>query len=122
MKIISFGWTWPAFVAGVKTVTRRNWTPEYAIKFHTGDICQAYDKSPRCGGKKIGLLRLTCAPRLEEMCYMDDEDYAAEGFEYLNLNRHLLPKSMPYDVSGAGFDAWRKSGDSLWVIRFERVL
>lgn len=121
MRIISFGWTWPAFVAGVKTVTRRNWDAEYATKFMQGDILQAYDKSPRFGGKKIGLLKLTRHPYLETTSAMPDSDYYAEGFAYLDANRHLLPKSMPYDVSRTGFDEWRRSGESMWVIRFEKV-
>lgn len=121
MRIISFGWTWPAFVAGAKTVTRRNWDADYAAKFKRGDILQAYDKSPRFGGKKIGLLTLTQDPYLERTSSMRDGDYEAEGFAYLNANRHLLPKSMPYDVSRDGFEAWKGLDEKMWVIRFKRV-
>lgn len=54
MMIISFAMTVNAFLSGSKTVTRRFWKDKYAAKFHAGDIVDAYSKSPRNGGKKIG--------------------------------------------------------------------
>lgn len=125
MKIISFGWTWPALLADgnlQKTVTRRDWDAKYAASFKAGELIQAYDRSPRFKGKQIATIRLIMAPYLEPISDMPDSDYEAEGFAYLATNRHLLPKSMPYDVSREGFDTWRKSGERLWVIRFERVV
>lgn len=62
-----------------------------------------------------------CDPTFEPMINMPDSDYEAEGFAYLNENKHLLPKSMPYDVSLAGFRDWQNDGSSLWVVRFEMV-
>lgn len=124
MRIISFGWTWPALLAEgalQKTVTRRQWDAGYAMLFKVGELIQAYDKSPRFKGKKIATIKLLAAPYLENINKMPDSDYEGEGFAYLNANRYLLPKTMPYDVSRAGFEAWRKSGESFWVIRFERV-
>ncbi len=124
MRIISFGWTWPALLAEgplQKTVTRRAWDGDYAKCFKAGDIVQAYDKSPRFNGKKIATLRLTVDPYYEAVSDMPDGDYEAEGFAYLDANRGLLPKKMPYDVSRAGFDAWRRTGERLWVVRFENV-
>ena len=121
MKIISFGWTWPALFAEAplrKTVTRRDWDADYAASFKAGELIQAYDKSPRFGGKRIALIKLGQAPYFEPVSDMPDDDYEAEGFAYLNANRHLLPKSMPYDVSKMGFNAWRKSGEHMWVVRF----
>jgi hypothetical protein len=50
---------------------------------------------------------------------MPDEDYVREGFHFLYEHPSLLPKSMPFDVSPAGFRAWRQSGGSMWVLRFE---
>lgn len=124
MKIISFSWTWPALLAEghlQKTVTRRDWDADYAASFKAGELVQAFDKSPRFKGKRIARIRLIKAPYMESISAMPDSDYEAEGFAYLDANRHLLPKSMLYDVSRAGFNAWRKSGEQLWVIRFERV-
>ncbi len=129
MKIISYGWTWPALAAGRKTCTRRAWTPEYAKRFHAGELVQPYDRSPRFRGKQIIsmqtgkplLVKLIAKPTFEPMINMPDSDYEAEGFAYLNENKHLLPKSMPYDVSLAGFRDWQNDGSSLWVVRFKMV-
>lgn len=119
--IISFGWTVAALKAGHKTVTRRTWNADYARRFKKGDLIAAYDRSPRFGGKQVATIRLTCDPIYEPMSDMPNSDYWAEGFGYLNENRHLLPKSMPYDVSLAGFHEWRDDGSNMWVVRFKPV-
>lgn len=121
MKIISFGWTWPALVADRKICTRRDWTDKYARLFKKRDVISGYDRSPRFGGKRVAIIQLACDPTYEPMSDMPDSDYEAEGFAYLNENRHLLPKSMPYDVSWEGFCAWRNDGSSLWVVRLKLV-
>lgn len=121
MKIMSFAWTTPALIAGKKTCTRRAWKADYARRFKKGDSIAAYDRSPRFGGHQVATIRLTCDPCYEPMVDMPDSDYEKEGFAYLNENRHLLPKSMPYDVSPAGFRDWQNDGSSMWVIRFEMV-
>ena len=59
MKIISFGWTSDALVAGAKTVTRRDWKDRFVNQWSKGDQAQAWDKSPRAGGKRIGTIELT---------------------------------------------------------------
>jgi hypothetical protein len=38
MMTISFAWTTPALLAGHKTVTRRDWDAEYAIRFAAGQL------------------------------------------------------------------------------------
>ena len=77
--IISMAWTTGAFLADKKSVTRRFWTPKYAAKFHAGDIVDAYDKSPRNGGKKIGLIRLTKDPYPQKLSDMPDDHFEREG-------------------------------------------
>jgi hypothetical protein len=121
MKIISFAYTVPALLANRKTCTRRAWNDDYARRFKKGDMIKAYDRSPRFGGKQVAIIQLTCDPTYEPMIEMPNSDYWAEGFGYLNENRHLLPKSMPYDVSLAGFRDWQNDGSSMWVIRFKVV-
>jgi hypothetical protein len=120
-RIISFGWTWPAIRARVKTVTRRAWSYEYASMFRHGDICQAYDKVPFHSGRRIGLIRLTRPPYWEPIQYMPDSDYVAEGFQYLHAHPGLLPASMPIGVSRAGFREWRASKALYRVVRFEHL-
>ena len=79
MKIISFAWTTEAFLEGLKTVTRRDWSDKYAQRFHKGDFCKAYDKSPRNGGRCIGIIRLIKDPYKEPLSAMTDEEEKKEG-------------------------------------------
>lgn len=51
----------------------------YAIKYHKGDIVDAYDKSPRCGGRKIGQIRLTKNPYKQKLKNMPDSHFEREG-------------------------------------------
>lgn len=122
MIFINFGWTTAAVKARQKMVTRRKWKAIHASKFKAGDLVEAYDSYV---GKQIATLRLTEDPYYESMIRMPVSDYKAEGFAYLKQHKELLPKSMPksmpYDVSWAGFCDWRNSGVSMWVIRFEYV-
>ena len=122
MKIISFGWTAPAIVARAKTVTRREWDDRYAFRFRHGEIVQAFDRSPRYGGKRIALIRLTEIPYKENLANMPDGDYAAEGFEYLHKHPELISpsgKKMFGDCGAWALNRWRKHGGEVWVIHFE---
>lgn len=119
MPIISFSWTTPALIALRKTATRRNWNPDYAKRFKKGSIMAAYNKSPRIKGQRVGIIKLIDDPVFELLSLMPDSDFEAEGFAFLSQNPHLLPKTMPYDVFWEGFCAWRDSGGSMWIVRFE---
>lgn len=132
-KWISFAWTTPALRAGVKTVTRRQWNPDYARRFKAGDEVIAYDRQPRNGGKPVARLRLTHDATYEPDAAAPDSDYVAEGFEWFWL--HECERS--FEANGDapapgfseiadrcgwdGFDAWRQRGGSSWVVRFELV-
>lgn len=82
--IISFAWTTPVLLTGKKTVTRRRWSgryhnlwvDHYARGFYVHD---AYDKSPRFGGKRVGRILLTEMPKWERLCDMPESDLDAEG-------------------------------------------
>ena len=78
MKIISFAWTIPAVLDGRKTVTRRKWTDKYARQFRVGHLVQAWDKSPRCGGKKIAIIQIMDI-RQEKLIDITDEEEKKEG-------------------------------------------
>jgi len=78
MKIISFAWTTEALLAGKKSCTRRCWSYDYGERFKTGDIVQAYDKSPRFGGKQIAIIEITAA-YWEYLQDMPKSDLEAEG-------------------------------------------
>ena len=82
--IISFAWTTRSFLAGEKTCTRRRWDDRYFQKWVDAyvegrTIHDAYDKTPRFGGKKVGRLELTCKPYKERLTDMPDDDVIAEG-------------------------------------------
>ena len=64
--ISSFHDTTPAFIAGRKGRTRREWADSHAAKFHVDTIFQAYDRSPRVSGaKKVGMGRIVAPLRQE---------------------------------------------------------
>lgn len=121
--ILSFGWTWPAFVAGVKAVTRRDWSPDYAARWNAGAEFRAYNRSPRFGGRPIGTGRLTHDVVREPLAWMPSGDYDAEGFRWLHDHPEVLPKSARRqrwgDCTWSAFLDWKESGGSLYVIRFE---
>jgi hypothetical protein len=118
MKIISFAWTTPALLAGAKTCTRRDWKMEYAFRFKKGDLCLAYDKQPRFGGKPVAIIRLTATPIFESTKRAPLSDYAAEGFSWLKA--HGIMVIGKYDVDML-WKVWRMEGFDKWVVRFELV-
>jgi len=82
--IISFAWTTEALKCGRKTCTRRRWSErffeQWARAWREGRLVHdAYDRSPRAGGKKVGEIRLTCEPYKERLVDMPEEDVEAEG-------------------------------------------
>ena len=63
MQIISFALTTDALLACQKTVTRRDWPDKYAAQFQVGNLVQAYDKSPRNGGRCVAIIRIEAKHR-----------------------------------------------------------
>lgn len=117
MKIISYAWTTPALLALRKRKTRRSWADKYAQSFHDGDLVQAYDRSPRVGGKRVAIVRLLLDPypqRTGKMTFVDFED---EGFKYLEEQGIRIQNMTPMDF----FLWWRKQDELVWVIEFEVV-
>jgi hypothetical protein len=130
MRIISMAYTWPAFVAQKKFVTRRQWQTGYAQSWKAGESFKAWDFSPRAKSlflkpEAIGVGRLIQAPYLEFSSDMPDEDYGLEGLEYMNSNPALVAEvSDKVDASfftPEGFKRWRQACDEFWVVRFEVV-
>ncbi|MDI7157166.1 hypothetical protein QMM53_11520 [Leptospira santarosai] len=124
MKIISFGFTAAPLLARRKTITRREWKDEYALKFRQGEIVQAYDKSPRFGGKKIGELKISWIVK-SHLRDMPDTDYEEEGFAWLDENPEFIHKSFILNDGTKDmwkyFRMWRMSGKESWAIKFEPV-
>lgn len=125
MRILSFAYTTPALLAGVKRVTRRDWDPDFAQRFRSGELVKAYDRHPRYRGAHVADIRLTRRPYLELIAQMPDCDYVLEGFKYLYEHPEVRPKTIfgekvtPETFSWDWFCEWRQSGGSFWVVRFE---
>ncbi len=117
MLIISFAWTVPALLARRKSCTRRDWNATYAARFHKGDLVQAWDKSPRIGGKRIGTVRLTADPEQIPANALPPEDWENEGFAYLTEIGCTVHGKTPQDF----WDGWLASPYKVWVVRFEIV-
>ena len=125
MKIISFAWTTPAFKAKRKGCTRRDWDDRYAAQFKPGDLCQAWDKTPRCrGAKRIGTIRIVSIKK-EPYCQVPAEDWEAEGFAYLTEIGARCQIGRPYTewTSEELWVLWRQMNpaDLCYVVRFEIV-
>src|SRR4030042_739988 len=102
-------WTSEAFLAGTKTVTRLFWKDRYAAQFKAGEICQVYDKNPRAGGKRIGLLRITRTPYRECIDEITEEHFRREGGTRYWRGREECIEAMGGILCAP------------WVIEFERV-
>ncbi len=117
--IVSFSWTAPALYALGnlrKSVTRRDWKPEHAEKFRAGAIHDAWAKSPRVGGKRIGRIKIAQKPYKENTHLAQVADWTAEGFEYLcSLSEEMREKAV------AVWSEWHTDPRDLYVLRFEVV-
>lgn len=119
--IISFAWTTPALLAGQKTVTRRDWTPQHAARFHAGQLLDAWNYSPRVVQRnphKVAVIRLLQDPYLELSSEIPAADWYAEGFEY--AMQHDL--RFRHDVTAKDvWEFWKAEPHYQWVVRFEVV-
>ena len=125
MKIISFAWTTPALLAGRKTCTRRDWDERYAQSFKASEMVQAYDKSPRVGGKKVAVIKLVGTPILTDM--MPADDYDAEGLKWMEEQEIMVPvtdvkskRKLPMHPRRF-WEAWLATRFPMWLVRFELV-
>lgn len=84
MAIITFTVTTREFLAGQKSVTRRDWKDRHRQRWQgwwdAGRLeHEAWDRLPIAGGRRIGRFRLTCRPYRERLVDMPLSDLAAEG-------------------------------------------
>ena len=116
MKQISFGWTTEPFLAGEKTVTRREWKDSHAAKFKAGDKITALDRDSRYGGKAIGIIQLIEDVRRdipESIKLVAESDYYAEGFDWIYRNPKLAHKYWT-DRLNVGMETKTNSMQRLW--------
>lgn len=89
MIIVFSGTEW-SVKRGTKTVTRRLWAPRqfdtWTKAWDEGrHVHDAYDRSPRVGGKKFGQIRLTHKPVKERLERITAEDVIAECWPYEDM-------------------------------------
>lgn len=115
--IVSFAWTTPALLAGAKTVTRRDWTPQHAAHFHRGDVVDAWSKSPRAHGEKVARILITRDPWVQMSNAVKPDDWTREGFEWFAWNGTPEDR-LRVDAIWMG---WRTTPRPLYVVEFELV-
>ncbi len=115
---ISMGWTTPAFLAGKKTETRRNWTDKHAAKFKIGRSIEVWDKSPawinhKVKPRKVG--KLIIIDIFKEMMtpYTFYNSFVAEGFCFISqTNNEKVIKIKK---------KWENNNNYLWVLKFKKI-
>ena len=102
MKIISFAHTSHKLILGEKTETRRFWDDKYASSFKSGDVCQAWSKSPRFKGQFIAIIKLVQDPFKQPLREVNDVDEISEGHLWGNAAGYIEamggPDLVPYVV------------------------
>ena len=138
--ILSFGQTWPAFVASApdvngnlnpdpaKRVTRRLWKPSTAAKYVAGFEFEAYDTAPFRHGRKIVTGRVRVTAYAEAFSRMTDADYVAEGFAWFHRHPLAIPAQARAETWGAddcafeSFARWRDEGQgSVYVLHYDTI-
>lgn len=124
MRIISFGWTAEALLAGAKTVTRRDWEAHHARSFHEGDELQAWNRLPYVkGAKRIGTVRLVNDPYPQPTGMMPEFDFANEGFAWMSMRGMVMPDGSPWagQTPEEAWETWKRANDVMWVVRFRLI-
>lgn len=124
VMILSFTWTTPPLLAGVKTMTWRDWTEDYADRVRRAGRVAAWDRLPRAHGHFLGrslrLLEVTKGTTAD----MQDSDYEAEGLAWMAANPESCPKTifgkpfLPLYVSREYFDHRRHDAEPGYIVRF----
>ena len=120
--IVSFAWTTPALLAGAKTMTRREWSPAHAAKFHVGDLVDAWNQTPRVNSarrgiaiaRKVATIRITRAPHVAWSTDLTEEDYDREGFNWLKAHGEWVQVAQVVE-------GWGVARRLLYVVEFKLV-
>lgn len=118
MRAVSFAWTSPALVLGLKTETRRDWTKAW---LKPGEQFVATNKQRWFKGS-VELAICTCeAIWQEDSRAFDDNAYEAEGFPFLQAIGAKFSKGVSADAVA---DFWKRpmfyghEPFNHWVLRF----
>jgi len=123
--ILSFGYTTDALLAGVKTVTRRDWHDKYAQQWmnRVGELADAWNTSPRVISKnphRIATIRLLGVQLTQSY---PDEDYELEGLRWMEDNGLAMPVGYHRDPvkPSVYWRAWQQYRPLLYRVEFEVV-
>lgn len=124
--IISFGWTTPALLAGVKTVTRRDWNDKHAQQWidRIGTIADAWNASPRVVSKQPHPIAKIRIESVLLTAQYPDEDFELEGLRWLDEHGIWMPDTTRKDfrIKPAAFwNQWRAERPMLYRVAFEVV-
>lgn len=116
---ISFAWTTPALLARAKSATRRMWAPSHAAKFRAGQIVDAYDRSPRLGGRRVATIRIARDPWKQRTGLMDDVvDYEREGIRHMAMLSDLAPDGSRWHD---WWHSWKRADELVYVVEFQVI-
>ncbi len=123
MMIISFAWTTEAFLSGQKTATRRFWDAGYMEMWWRNVVkdkhcAQAWDRSPRFKGQKIGVIHIPVKPFPQPLAEMAEADFVEEGSRWRGEDGHPLWISLD---EYRGMMREQGQGDTPYVIKFSVV-
>ncbi len=113
-RIISYSWTTQALLERVKNCTRRSWDDKYAASFNKGDVVEAWDRSPRYGGIKLGTIKLTAKPYQQNTSDMTMLDFKREGLAWMEAHGIQIKGKSPRQF----FEDWKTSAEIVWVVEF----
>lgn len=120
--IIAYQKTSLALLAGRKTRTRRHWVESHVALAEraaaSGAAQDAWEKSPRIHGQKIGDVRILAVHRDQPTRDMPDEDWEAEGFSLMQALGIPIEKELPEAL----WRKWKRSETlTCTVIDFELI-
>lgn len=114
MKSISFAWTTLAVKALAKSCTRRDWSPEYAARFHEGLKVLGLNRNYRFGGTPFCMIQLTRDPYRERTGLMTEKDFEDEGLLWMEHQGLLIRGATPRVF----FETWKAEDKLVYVVRF----
>lgn len=85
--------------------------------FREGDLCQAYNRNPRVGGKLIAIIQIASFPFQQRTSYMTEVDFEFEGFAYMEEHGLKVANELPRYF----FDLWKMANELVTVVDFRII-
>jgi len=109
---------------GRMTVARRIWTGRFANTIKAGKQAAIFDRHPSFTARKpqeIAKVRIITDAYMEPLNMIPDSDFEAGGWKFFSEHPCILHGILPLDASRETFDEWRKSNETLYVMRFQII-